>query len=136
AGQPVTVPVNAESLLLTSHPDLTGEQRRRVLELTAIDSGYPLDSGNTVAGWQRLNLAAAMSADVIVNADGTVSLADDVTPAPVPDPADPGTSPEPTDPGTSPEPTEPGTTPEPTTPAGPVELDDTTPAAGADSSAG
>jgi len=73
AGQPVTVPVGAESLLLTSHPDLTDPQRRQLLALTAIDSGYPLDEG-TEGSWQRLNLAAAMAADVTVNADGSLSL--------------------------------------------------------------
>ena len=103
AGQPVTVPANAESLLLTSHPQLTGDQRRQVLALTAIDSGYPLDGENTVAGWQRLNVAAAMAAEVVVNADGSVSLAIDAAPVPVPDPTVP------TDPGTSP--ADPGATP-------------------------
>lgn len=75
-GQPVTVPDGAESLLRSSHPDLTDEQRRQVFALTAIDSGHPLDEGEEES-WQRLNLAAAMAADVVVNADGTVSLAAD-----------------------------------------------------------
>ena len=81
AGEPVTVPRNAESLLLTSHPELTDAQRRQVLELTAGDSGYPLDKGAD-GSWQRLDLAAAMSADVTINADGTISLVDRSTPAP------------------------------------------------------
>lgn len=79
-GQAVTVPEGAESLLRSSHPDLTDEQRRQVFALTAIDSGHPLDEGEEES-WQRLNLAAAMTADIVVNADGTVSLAADV-PAP------------------------------------------------------
>lgn len=79
ADQPVTVPANAESLLISSHPDLTDAQRRQVLELTAGDSGYPLDKG-TDGSWQRLNLAAAMSAEVSINDDGSVSLVDDSAP--------------------------------------------------------
>lgn len=72
-GQPLTVPGHAEVLLATSHPELTAEQRRQVLQLTAIDSGSPLDEG-TDGSWQRINLAAAMDAEVEVAADGTVSL--------------------------------------------------------------
>ncbi|WP_424464562.1 acid phosphatase [Pseudoclavibacter helvolus] len=98
AGDDVTIPANAESLLITSHPDLTPEQRRQVLELTAIDSGYPLDEG-TEGSWQRLNLAAAMAAEVQVNADGTISIVDAGA-----------EQPEPTTPGT----TEPTVTPAPT----------------------
>ncbi len=79
--QPVTVPRNAESLLLTSHPDLTDAQRRQILELTAGNSGYPLDKGSA-GSWQRIDLAAAMSADVNIDDDGTVSLVGDSTPAP------------------------------------------------------
>jgi 5'-nucleotidase len=72
-GQPVTVPAGAESLLRSSHPELTDEQRRQVLALTATDSGHPLDEGEEES-WQRLNLAAAMNADVTVNEDGSASL--------------------------------------------------------------
>jgi hypothetical protein len=72
-GQPMTVPAGAESLLISSHPDLTPEQRRQVLALTAIDSGEPLDEG-TEGSWQRIDLPAAMAANVVVTADGTVSL--------------------------------------------------------------
>jgi hypothetical protein len=82
AGQAVTVPAGAEALLISSHPELTDAQRRQVLSLTSIDSGYPLDKG-AEGSWQRLNLAAAMAAEVIVNADGSVSLAADAAvPAP------------------------------------------------------
>lgn len=73
-GQPFVVPAGAESLLRTSHPELTDAQRRQVLALTAIDSGHPLDVGEQ-EGWQRLNLAAAMAAELVVHADGSVSLA-------------------------------------------------------------
>lgn len=72
-GQDVTVPEGAESLLTTSHPDLTDEQRREVLALTAIDSGHPLDEGEEES-WQRLNLAEAMSAEVVVDDDGSLTL--------------------------------------------------------------
>ncbi|MFU8946133.1 phosphatase PAP2 family protein [Mycetocola zhadangensis] len=115
SGQPVIVPANAESLLLTSHPTLTDVQRRQVLALTAIDSGYPLDEGNIVDGWQRLNLAAAMAADVVVNADGSVSLAGDPSTPPGTTPGgNPGTAPGtpgtgPADPGAAP--ATPGTVP-------------------------
>ncbi|PRY67312.1 PAP2 superfamily protein [Glaciihabitans tibetensis] len=87
AGQDVTVPANAESLLLTSHPTLTDAQRRQVLEMTATDSGYPLDEAAN-GSWERINLSAAMAADVVVNADGTVSFAADVV---VPTPTTPPT---------------------------------------------
>ncbi len=76
AGEPVAVPEPAEALLLTSHPELDAEQRRQVLALTAIDSGYPLDEG-AEGSWQRLNLPAAMSAEVVVAENGTVSLVGD-----------------------------------------------------------
>ncbi|WP_258065818.1 phosphatase PAP2 family protein [Pseudoclavibacter sp. RFBA6] len=108
AGDAVTIPENAESLLITSHPDLTPEQRRQVLELTAIDSGYPLDEG-TEGSWQRLNLAAAMAAQVEVNADGTISLVD--AGAEQPEPTTPGTN----EPTVTPAPTvQPTPTPTPT----------------------
>ncbi|GAB2978962.1 acid phosphatase [Frigoribacterium salinisoli] len=134
AGQPVTVPENAESLLLTSHPDLTPEQRRQVLALTAIDSGYPLDEG-AEGSWQRLDLAAAMAADVTVAADGTVSLVAapapvDPTPAPEPEPGPTPVLPAPGDPGTAPAPGEgeAGTDP---VDAAPVAVEPAAPAGGA-----
>lgn len=75
AGKEPAVPEGAESLLLAGHPDLTAEQRRQVLELTSIDSGYPLDlTAEGEASWQRLNLAAAMAADVRTTPDGDVAL--------------------------------------------------------------
>ncbi|WP_316312998.1 acid phosphatase [Clavibacter michiganensis] len=95
AGQPMTVPDGAESLLRTSHPDLTDAQRRQVLALTAIDSGEPLDLG-AAGSWERIDLAAAMTAKVAVAADGTVSLAGATTVDPSPAPA---SSSAPADPG-------------------------------------
>ncbi|MBU6531512.1 glycoside hydrolase domain-containing protein [Streptomyces mayonensis] len=75
AGQELQAPSDAAALLVTAFPDLTEEQRTQVLEQTATDSGLPLDL--TAAGgpsWQRINLAAAMAADVTVNADGSVTV--------------------------------------------------------------
>ncbi|MFT4051440.1 MAG: phosphatase PAP2 family protein [Microbacterium sp.] len=70
AGEEAVVPDGAESLLVTAFPTLDDEQRRAVLAATEIDSGYPLDS--TSEGWQRINLAAALSAEVTIDADGNV----------------------------------------------------------------
>lgn len=73
-GLPMNVPPGAEMLLATSHPHLTAAQRRQVLELTALTSGYPLDDQSETGSWQRLDLAAAMSATVRVDRDGNVHL--------------------------------------------------------------
>ncbi|WP_030178643.1 hypothetical protein [Streptomyces violaceorubidus] len=75
AGQALDVPSDAAALLVTAFPDLTAEQRARVLEQTATDSGYPLDlTGSGGPAWRRINLAAAMAPDVEVNADGSVTV--------------------------------------------------------------
>lgn len=75
AGIPMDVPRVAAELLWTSHPSLTEAQRLQVLELTSIDSGYPLDlSPHSSSSWQRIDLCAAMSARVRVDRDGTVHL--------------------------------------------------------------
>ncbi|MFC7936499.1 GH92 family glycosyl hydrolase [Streptomyces sp. NPDC057387] len=77
AGQALDAPADAAALLITAFPDLTAEQRTQVLEQTATDSGYPLDlTASGGPGWQRINLAAAMAADVVVNADGSVTVTD------------------------------------------------------------
>ncbi len=74
-GQEIEVPAEASALLITAFPDLTDEQRAQVLAQTAIDSGYPLDqTADGEASWQRINLAAAMTADIVVDADGTVTV--------------------------------------------------------------
>ncbi|WP_231916255.1 phosphatase PAP2 family protein [Microbacterium karelineae] len=73
-GEDVVVPDGAESLLISSRPELTDAQRREVLALTAIDSGHPLDVGEEES-WQRIDLAAAMTAEIVVGDDGSVSLA-------------------------------------------------------------
>ncbi|WP_030377197.1 MULTISPECIES: glycoside hydrolase domain-containing protein [unclassified Streptomyces] len=75
AGQALKAPADAAALLVTAFPGLTTEQRTQILEQTATDSGYPLDpTGDGGASWQRINLAAAMAADVVVNADGSVTV--------------------------------------------------------------
>ncbi len=86
-GRAVDVPSGAEDLLRTAFPTLTGDQRRLVLAATAIDSGYALDVEGP-AEWQRVDLAAAMAADVVVNPDGTLTVDGEVVGEPT-EPADP-----------------------------------------------
>jgi hypothetical protein len=75
SGQTLKTPSDAAALLITAFPDLTTEQRVQVLQQTATDSGYPLDlTGDGGASWERINLAAAMAAHVVVNADGSVTV--------------------------------------------------------------
>ncbi|MFD9001450.1 glycoside hydrolase domain-containing protein [Streptomyces sp. NPDC059582] len=75
SGQGLKTPSDAAALLITAFPDLTTEQRTQILEQTATDSGYPLDlTADGGASWQRINLAAAMAAHVVVNADGSVTV--------------------------------------------------------------
>ena len=69
-GQGARVPEGAEDLLVTAFPPLTDAQRRAVLASVEIDSGYPLDSSSL--GWQRVDLAAALSAKVVLDVHGTV----------------------------------------------------------------
>jgi membrane-associated phospholipid phosphatase len=74
-GLPPSVPTNAANLLITTFPTLTPAQRTEVLAQTEIESGYPLDKSTGEGSWQRLNLAAAMSAKVELAAGGTVHVA-------------------------------------------------------------
>lgn len=75
SGQSLKAPSDAAALLITAFPELTTAQRTQILEQTATDSGYPLDlTGDGGASWQRINLAAAMAAHVVVNADGSVTV--------------------------------------------------------------
>lgn len=69
-GQDARVPEGAEDLLVTAFPTLTDAQRRAVLAAVEIDSGYPLDSSSL--GWQRVDLAAPLSAKVVLDLHGTV----------------------------------------------------------------
>lgn len=72
---PAEVPAGASNLLLSAFPTLTDAQRTSVLAQTEIASGFPLDTTATADGsWQRLNLAAALSATVRLNTDGSVSV--------------------------------------------------------------
>jgi membrane-associated phospholipid phosphatase len=69
------VPAGAANLLLTTYPTLNEAQRTAVLAQTEIPSGYPLDATQTGEGsWERLDLAAAMSATVLVKRDGSVRV--------------------------------------------------------------
>ncbi|MFD5749658.1 glycoside hydrolase domain-containing protein [Streptomyces sp. NPDC127033] len=73
--QALRTPSDAAALLITAFPDLTTAQRTQILEQTATDSGSPLDAtADGEASWERINLAAAMSAQVVVNADGSVKV--------------------------------------------------------------
>ncbi|MER5600812.1 glycoside hydrolase domain-containing protein [Streptomyces sp. NPDC002265] len=90
SGQALEAPSDAAALLVTAFPDLTTEQRTQVLEQTATDSGYPLDlTADGGSSWQRINLAAATAAQVVVNADGSVTVTNfaDATEASVADAA-------------------------------------------------
>ncbi|HST81460.1 MAG TPA: phosphatase PAP2 family protein [Kineosporiaceae bacterium] len=70
-----SVPAGAANLLLTTFPTLTTAQRTSVLAQTQAASGYPLDrTGTKGKSWQRLNLAAAMSATVKHLAKGKVKV--------------------------------------------------------------
>jgi membrane-associated phospholipid phosphatase len=70
-----SVPSGAGNLLLTAFPTLTSAQRASVLAQTETRSGNPLDGTRTSHGsWERLNLAAALSATVKVSAKGSVKV--------------------------------------------------------------
>ena len=75
AGQPFVAPDGATELLRYAYPDLNDAQREAVLAATAIDSGYPLDSSSE--GWQRINLARALSSKVTLDGNGTVTKVED-----------------------------------------------------------
>lgn len=86
-----SVPKGAENLLLTAFPGLTGAQRTSVLAQTEIPSGNVLDLSDG-GSWQRLNLAAAASATVRLNADGSVKVLSTGGPATVIKAGAPGSS--------------------------------------------
>ncbi|MBI8999469.1 phosphatase PAP2 family protein [Corynebacterium sp. CCM 9185] len=71
---PMIVPQAAPDLLLGAFPDLSYAQRAEILRLTAGPAGMPLDGTGPEGSWQRLNLAAAMAAEVTVTPDGQVRL--------------------------------------------------------------
>jgi hypothetical protein len=96
SGLDPSVPDGADELLRTTFPTLTDAQRRSVLAQTQLGSGYPLDRSDSGDGsWQRVNLAAAMSATVELDPTGTVTVTSVGGPAvvvPAPGPADPTSS--------------------------------------------
>ena len=75
AGQPMVMPNGVGNLLLTKFPELSDAQRQSIIEQTALDSGYPLDRTHEGGeSWQRVNLAAALSAEYELLADGQVRV--------------------------------------------------------------
>nr|WP_312955158.1 phosphatase PAP2 family protein [Corynebacterium flavescens] len=74
--RPMNVPQGAPVLLHNRFPELSWEQRARVIAATALPSGSPLDKqDNGAAGsWQRVNLAAAFAAEVTVGPNGELSV--------------------------------------------------------------
>lgn len=71
---PPAVPEGAENLLLTAFPELTAAQRRTVLAATEIPSGHVLDEQDGNGSWQRIDLAAAMTAHVTAGAGGRLTV--------------------------------------------------------------
>lgn len=57
-------------MLKLVYPELSDDQLAAVVRGTAIESGYPLSA--TAQGWDRINLARALSQKVTVSQDGTV----------------------------------------------------------------
>lgn len=75
AGQSFTAPDEAALLLSYAYPTLTNEQRNTVLSATAIDSGYAFDASSK--GWQRIDLAKALSSKVTLDTQGEVINVED-----------------------------------------------------------
>ncbi|MCK7637533.1 phosphatase PAP2 family protein [Corynebacterium sp. P7202] len=71
---PMVVPQAAPDLLLGAFPELSYAQRAEILRQTAGPAGMPLDKRGERGSWQRLNLAAAMAAEVTVTPDGGVRV--------------------------------------------------------------
>lgn len=75
-----SVPSKVEYLLMSAFPHLKLAQRRAIVAQTEVRSGNPLDTsrdhdlGKAPGSGQRVNLAAAMSATVKVNAQGVVTV--------------------------------------------------------------
>lgn len=69
---PMVVPDRAAGLIAAKYPELTDAQRVEVLRQTATSAGHPLDNQGPAGSWQRVNLAAALAADVAVQPDGGV----------------------------------------------------------------
>ncbi|EFK54732.1 phosphatase PAP2 family protein [Corynebacterium genitalium ATCC 33030] len=71
---PMIVPQAAPTLIAASFPELNYHQRAQVIAQTATAPGNPLDWQAEGGSWQRVNLAAATSAKVNVNQDGSVTV--------------------------------------------------------------
>lgn len=69
---PMLVPQAAPVLLAARFPELNWEQRAEVIRRTAAPAGNPLDWQGPEGSWQRVNLAAAVAADVQVAGDGSL----------------------------------------------------------------
>lgn len=61
---PMVVPQAAPDLLINRFPGLSYAQRAAVIRATALPAGSPLDDQGPDGSWQRINLAAASSAQV------------------------------------------------------------------------
>ncbi|PLS30349.1 phosphoesterase [Bifidobacterium margollesii] len=68
--QPFISPDGAADILRIAYPRLHVDQRNEILRLTAIESGYPLSDSSK--GWQRIDFAKALCAQVTLNRDGDV----------------------------------------------------------------
>ncbi|GAB3082149.1 acid phosphatase [Corynebacterium aquatimens] len=68
------VPQAAPTLLASRYPNLNHEQRRQILEQTALPAGHPLDWQGPKGSWQRLDLVAASTAKYRVNPNGSVTV--------------------------------------------------------------
>lgn len=68
-GLDADVPEGAQRLLSARFPNLTDQQREQVLAITQTASGKPLDIQDGSGSWQRINLIAAMRAEVSVDGD-------------------------------------------------------------------
>ncbi|MCS4277452.1 putative alpha-1,2-mannosidase [Mycetocola sp. BIGb0189] len=74
-GAPLIAPSDAAALLKTTFPELNDAQRTSVLAQTAADSGGPLDlTAEGTESWERINLARAMTAQVALAPDGSVTV--------------------------------------------------------------
>lgn len=68
------VPQAAPTLLASRFPNLNHEQRRQILEQTALPAGHPLDWQGPQGSWQRLDLVAATTANYRVNPNGSITV--------------------------------------------------------------
>lgn len=71
---PMVIPATANYLLRAKYPNLTAAQRDRILLLSAMSAGYPLDITGKDGYWQRINLAKALSARVSVAQGGAMKV--------------------------------------------------------------